>query len=308
MRRSPAMPSMAHEILVDLFKNRPSLAAEILVEVLGVSLPAYTEARIASADLTEIQHAEYRADVVVLLLDRDIPVRVVIVEVQLAADPKKRFSWPAYVTVSRAVHGCPAALLVVAPDPAVAGWCAEPIETGVPGFVLRPPVLRRTAVPVVTEPEEAARRPELGVLSAIAHGETEQGETIAAALLPAIRGLDDDRVVLYYDLVYNSLNEAARRALETMMKGYEYQSPFAKKYVAQGRAEGRTEGLTEGLTKGRAEEAARAVLTVLRARGLAVPDAGRERILAQKDPERLERWLEKAAVAASVAAVLDEPN
>jgi len=50
------------------------------------------------------------------------------------------------------------------------------------------------------------------------------------------------------------------------------------------------------------------VLTVLRARGLAVPDAARERILSQKDPERLERWLEKAAVAASVAAVLDEPN
>jgi hypothetical protein len=50
------------------------------------------------------------------------------------------------------------------------------------------------------------------------------------------------------------------------------------------------------------------VLTVLRARGLAAKDADRERILAQKDPERLERWLEKAAVAASVTAVLDEPN
>ena len=34
----------------------------------------------------------------------------------------------------------------------------------------------------------------------------------------------------------------------------------------------------------------------------------RERILAQKDPERLERWLEKAAVAASVTTVIDEPN
>jgi hypothetical protein len=89
-----------------------------------------------------------------------------------------------------------------------------------------------------------------------------------------------------------------------MMKGYEYQSDFAKKYVAQGRAEGLNDGLTEGPTK----EAARAVLTVLRARGLVVPDAVRERILAQKDPERLERWLEKAAVAASVNAVLDEPN
>lgn len=80
------------------------------------------------------------------------------------------------------------------------------------------------------------------------------------------------------------------------MKGYEYQSDFARKYVAQGLAEGRT------------EEAARALLTVLRARGIAVPDAVRERILAQKDLERLERWLEKAAVATSVAAVIDEPN
>lgn len=286
------MPSMAHEILVDLFKNRPSLAAEILAEVLGLSLPAYTEARLASTDLTEIQPAEYRADVVVVLFDRGSPVRVIIVEVQLALNPRKRLSWPAYVTVSRAVHGCSADLLVVAPDPAVAGWCAEPIEIGVPGFVLHPPVLRHAAVPVVTDPAEAARRPELGVLSAMAHGETGQGATIAAAVLPAIRGLDEDRARLYYDLVYNSLNEAARRALEMMMKGYEYQSDFAKKYVAQGRT----------------EEAASNLLTVLRARGIAVPDAVRERILAQKDPERLERWLEKAAVAASVATVIDEPN
>jgi hypothetical protein len=298
------MPSMAHEILVDLFKNRPSLAAEILVEVLGEVLQPYTEARLASTDLTEIQPAEYRADVVVLLLDGEVTVQVVIVEVQLAIDPRKRFSWPAYVTVSRAIHGCPADLLVVAPDPAVAGWCAEPIETGVSGFVLRPPVLHRSAVPVVADPGEAARRPELGVLSALAHGETEQGATIAAAVVPAIHGLDDDRTKLYYDLVYNSLNEGARRALEAMMKGYEYQSDFARKYVAQGRAE----GLTEGRAKGRAEEAARNLLTVLRARGIAVPDAVRERILTQEDPERLERWLEKAAVASSVAAVLDEPN
>jgi len=84
------------------------------------------------------------------------------------------------------------------------------------------------------------------------------------------------------------------------MKGYEYQSDFAKKYVAQGR--------TEGYAEGRAEEAARMLLTVLRVCGIAVSDAVRERILAQKDPERLERWVEKAAVATSVATVLDEPN
>lgn len=290
------MPSMAHEILVDLFKNRPSLAAEILAEALGVDLPPYSEARLASTDLTQIQPAEYRADLVVVLLDGDRPVKVVILEVQLATDLRKRLSWPAYVTVSRAVHGCPADLLVVAPDPVVAGWCAEPIEIGVAGFVLRPPVLRRSAVPVVTDPGEASRRPELGVLSALAHGDDEQGATIAAAVLPAIRELDDDRARLYYDLVYNSLNQATRQALEAMMKGYEYQSDFARKYVAQGRAEGR------------AEEAARNLLTVLRARGFVVPDPVRERILAETDPERLERWLEKAAVASSITAIFDEPN
>jgi len=298
------MPSMAHEILVDLFRNRPSLAAEILIEALGVSLPPYTEARLTSTDLTEIQPAEYRADLVVVLFDRDRSVRVIIVEVQLAVDPRKRLSWPAYVTVARAIHGCPADLLIVAPDPQVSRWCAEPIEIGVPGFVLRPPVLRRTSVPVVTDIEEAARRPELGVLSAMAYGKTEEGATIAAAVLPAIRGLDDGRARFYYDLVYNSLNAAARRELEGMMKGYEYQSDFAKKYVAEGRAEGRAEGLAQG----RAKEAAGNLLSVLRVRGITVPDAIRERILAQQDPERLERWLEKAVVATSVTEVIDEPN
>ncbi len=210
--------------------------------------------------------------------------------------------------MTRAVHGCPADLLVVAPDPAVAGWCGEPIEVGPPGFVLRPPVLSNTEVPVVTDPGEAARRPELGVLSALAHGATEQGATIAAAVLPALGDLDDDRTRLYYDLVYTSLNEAARRALEALMKGYEYQSDFARKYVAQGRAEGRTEGRTEGRAEGRAEEAARNLLIVLQARGIAVPDSVREHILAQTDPDRLEHWLEKAVVATSVAEVLDKPS
>jgi hypothetical protein len=282
------MASMAHEVLVDLFKNRPSLGAEILTEALGVTLPSYTEARLVSIDLTQIRPAEYRADVVVLLLDGDVPIWVLIIEVQLGIDPRKRYSWPEYTMGSRAAHRCPVGLLVVAPDPAVASWCAEPIETGIPGFVLHPPVLGRAAVPIVTDPAEAARRPELAVLSAMAHGESEFGAAIASAALPAIRRLDDERARFYGDLVVTSLNEAARRALEAMMKGYEYQSDFAKKYVAEGEA--------------------RAMLTVLRARGIAVPDAARERILAEKDPKQVERWLEKAATASSIAEVLDDPS
>jgi hypothetical protein len=158
----------------------------------------------------------------------------------------------------------------------------------VPGFTLRPPVLGRAQVPIVTDPAEATRRPELGVLSAMAHGDGDQGAEIAAAVLPAVAELGDERAKFYGDLVLNSLNDAARRALEAMMKGYDYQSEFAKKYVAEGEA--------------------RAMLTMLRARGIAVPEAVRDRILAEKDPKQLERWLEKAATAASIAEVLDEPS
>jgi predicted transposase/invertase (TIGR01784 family) len=64
----------------------------------------------------------------------------------------------------------------------------------------------------------------------------------------------------------------------------------------------------EGETKGRIETRAGDVLTVFRVRGIAVPDAARGRILAQKDPERLERWLEKAIVATSVDEVIDDPS
>ena len=72
--------------------------------------------------------------------------------------------------------------------------------------------------------------------------------------------------------------------------------------------EGKVEGHKEGKDEGRAEEAARAVLTVLRVRGIPVPESARERILAEKDPGILERWLEKAATGASIVEVIDEPS
>lgn len=59
---------------------------------------------------------------------------------------------------------------------------------------------------------------------------------------------------------------------------------------------------------GRAEEAARAVLTVLRVRGIAVPSKARKRVLAEKDLARLERWHERAILAASIGEVIDEPS
>lgn len=53
-----------HDALVELFRQRPSLAAELLAEPLGVELPAWREARLDAGDLTEVLPTEYRADAV----------------------------------------------------------------------------------------------------------------------------------------------------------------------------------------------------------------------------------------------------
>jgi hypothetical protein len=84
-----------------------------------MELPEHTEIRIDSADFTDIQPAEYRADLVIqLVLDK--PVLGIVVEVQLNRDDDKGYTWPVYVFNLRSRLRCPAWLLVIAPDEAVA--------------------------------------------------------------------------------------------------------------------------------------------------------------------------------------------
>jgi hypothetical protein len=130
------MPSTLHEALIEMFRNRPSLAAELLGGALGVDLPAYHVARLESGDLPDLTPTEYRADVVVALTNAETPVLAVVVEVQLGRDKGKRWSWPVYLATLRARLRCPAVLLVVCADNATAAWCAVPIELGHPGWTL----------------------------------------------------------------------------------------------------------------------------------------------------------------------------
>ncbi|MGK4008310.1 hypothetical protein WMF31_37200 [Sorangium sp. So ce1036] len=288
------MPSVTHEALVELFKNRPTLAAEMLQDALGQPVPAFTEARVVSSDLTEIQPSDRRADVIVVLLvgEQQRPAMAIVVEVQLGVDPEKPYSWPVYVTQTRARHRCPTRLLVVTIDAEIARWCARPIDTGHPGWTLTPLVLGPEGVPVVTDAAQATAAPEVVVLSAMAHGQGEAAEAIGVAFLAAAAGLDEERRAVYGDLVLSSLNAAARRTLEAMMKaGYEFQSEFARSYVAKGMEKGMAKGRQAGLLEGKAQ----AVLAVLEARGLEVPPEVRKRVLASTDLAELDRWIRRAA-------------
>jgi hypothetical protein len=69
-------------------------------------------------------------------------------------------------------------------------------------------------------------------------------------------------------------------------RNYEYQSDFARRHFGQGKAE--------------------ALLTVLAARGLEVPDEARQRILSCTDLSLLDTWLTRAVTASSASEVLRE--
>jgi hypothetical protein len=289
------MASVRHEGLVSMFRNHPGVLPELLQGALEGELPEWSELQVESSDFTQVVPTEYRADLVVLLLKRGKPVFAGVVEVQLSRSSRKRRSWPVYLTSLQARLGCPVVLLVVAPDEAVARWCARPIELGHPGFVLRPLVVGPKAIPVLQGKQEEGQSPEMAVLSMLAHGKDEKlAPGLFEAVLSTARGLEEERSTFYVDLALSAVTEAGRGALEELMRShhYEYQSEFARRYVAQGLKQGREEGHLEGER--------RALLKVLEARGLSVEGAARRQVLACTDLAQLERWLSQAVTVQSV--------
>jgi len=284
------MPSTLHEALIEMFRLRPSLAAELLTDALGISLPEYHQVRLESGDFPNLVPTEYRADAVVVLTQGQNPVLAVVIEVQLRRDRTKRWTWPVYLTTLRARLRCPSLLLVVCADMSTATWCAQPIGLGHPGWALSPLVLGPDQVPLVTDVDQASQVPELAALSVMAHATHPDLNNVLTTLLDALATLDEDRNTLYYDVIASALPAAARESLEALMasRRYEYKTDFARHYVFQGRAAGRIEAGVE------------AVLTVLEVRGIAVPEEARARITSCTSLDYLRAWVQDAVTADSI--------
>jgi hypothetical protein len=304
LRQHTLMPSFPHEFLIALFRECPELAPYLLTHVLHIELPPYTEIRIEETNFTLLRPTEYRADLVLTLRNGEA-VLGIIIEVQLQIDPRKEYSWAVYACELRARLEGDVVVFVVSDNEQVVRWASQPIKLG-GRSVFQVEVLGPERVPRVETTELALRLPELAVLSSLAHGNKPAGTEVLVPTLEAILTLDPERKRFYYDVVLRSLNEATRRALEEelMQTGkYEYQSEFAKTYLAQGRAEGEAQGRAEGLAEGRAE----ALLVVLAARGMAIDSSTREHILGCTDATLLDRWLARATTASSLPEVFEIP-
>jgi hypothetical protein len=274
-------------------KDNPVLAAELCARLVAPLAPEIVaRAWLGPDSFISAHHADRYADGVVLC--GDPPSAIVIVEVQLAKDDDKRDSWPYYVTSLWSRFHCPVYLLVITVDPIIAAWCAKPIKVGHPGFVLRPRVLGPDAIPCITDPDVARAQPELSVLSAIAHADSDEAFAIARVAFQAIVSLPHDRRYDCSDAILTALNDSARSALEAWMsQQHEYQSELFRNLVDQGREEGRELGLREAL------------IAVLEARGLPLSDAERARIESESSIEKLRAWLRAAPIVNDVATLVN---
>ncbi|HWB78866.1 MAG TPA: hypothetical protein VG755_28085 [Nannocystaceae bacterium] len=290
------MPSLEHEMLVDLLREHPELVISLLRSACGIAIEGEVEVVASTENLTEIQPTERRADLVLVARapGSAVATHAAVVEVQLRPDPRKRFSWPLYQAVLRARLRCPVELVVLTLDDATAQWCAEPIALDGLGSRVCPVVIGPSRVPIVVEIERARRHPEIALLGVLAHRDSRTAFIAARTLLLALDDVDGPRAGWYADIVLGFVDEAVRRALEAEMnpEKYEFRSEFMRRIVAEGEERGRLVALAE------------AVLKVLEARGLPIDDDHRAIVLACSDRTQLEDWLARAVHARDIAELL----
>lgn len=295
------MPSLLHEALIELFRAQPALAAQLYCASQGLPPPGALQVQLAEAELGQLAPPQYRADAVLSLsgtLCMDL-----ILEVQLGIDPDKAGVWAVYVAVQYDRSRRPVALLVLALDPKVAEWARRPIVMG-PGSVVQPIVVGPDQIPRITDPVRARACPELGVLSALAHGQSADAERIGEAAILGVLGLDEDHCRVYTDLVMGALNPLARAALEKLMfENWEPQSDFLRNLDARALERGRAQGVAQGVAQGE-----RALLCRLLTRRFGALPSWAQARLEQADPAQLERWGDTLLTADSLEQLLGSPG
>ncbi len=214
-----------------------------------------------------------------------------VLEVQRGWDAAKRRTWKLYVAQLEAELNISAVLLVYCPNPRIAARYRTMGEFEGPSLSLRPLIFTPHDVPLVIDVELARSNPTLAVFSAICHGSDEDVDAAFPALAKALETVGPKRAILYYDIVLAGLPRAPRtrwEAFVTTTTRYEYRSELFRKLDAQART---------------AQEG-EAVLTVLDARGIKVPDAVREQILACTDLDLLDTWLRRAVTVSTAEDVV----
>lgn len=288
------MVTSHHEAAHRIFQDRPELLAPVF-RILGVPLPEKAAVEVLSADVTEIRPLERRVDSVLHIKPPDDSTGLVLaIEAQGRRDPAKAVSWAYYLSYLMAKYACPALLLVVCQDKATANWAAGPFRLGPDGWTalsVHPLVLGPENVPVITDPDRAARNLALAAFSAMTHGCEQDAPAILEALARALATADPESITYYSELLEIGLGNSPAREI--------WRKLMPRTYFP-GRGTLIEQTWQEAEAKGRLEERALSVLRVLESRDIPVSPAVRERIMTCAFMDTLGYWLE-AAVTVSTA-------
>jgi hypothetical protein len=293
--------SVTHEAPLELVKQHPALAVELLRAVTGLALPDAVDARLGPTSLNAVVPAEFRADAVVIVSDGSSkPLMVIVIEPQGRDDETKVFAWPSYLANVRSAVKCKAAvLIVVCPDPREAEKCREVIAMGHPGWDLWPVVIDPKHAPAAD-----GASPYLTLFLACLPAldmETEEG---ARRVLAAIRDTGAsvaDRKALTA-IILKRASDAARQILEDLMATTEWKSDYIESYVNVGIEQGREEGLALGAISARADD----IIKALDVRRLRPTAQQRAQVSACTDLDQLNRWFELSLTAATAADVFGD--
>ena len=326
------MASPLHDGLLRVLRDRPSLLAELLGDAFPLSLAAAADLRVVDTQLDEVPVREHRADLV-LAVGGDAPSLVLVVEAQRRVLPDKPRAWLSYLHGALLRYRAPARLVVLATSPSVAAWAEGPFDFEGSSVVLRPSVLSKENVPLVS-PQVAARSPEHAMLALLFHRRDPRVLPAIEAALSTIARLDTSRAADYSEVAWQTLAVHLRPAWEALMRASSRKlvPPFVQEWEEKGRLrgleeglekglekgleeglekglekgleEGRLEGRVEGLEEGREWGRAATLLAVLEQRGLPLSDTQRRRILGCRDGSTLDEWTRRVLVVESVAALL----
>lgn len=130
----------------------------------------------------------------------------------------------------------------------------------------------------------------------------EQVRQVVRAALAGIQTLDEDRITMYFDRIAASLNDAMRtELLEMDVSKYEFESEFAKHFIAKGRME----GLQEGRHAAR-QETLRGIVGKQLARRFGALEPWVAKRLDEASDDDLERFADRLLVADEVGKVFSE--
>ncbi len=152
----------------------------------------------------------------------------------------------------------------------------------------------------------------LAVLSAVAHGNGENGLAVVQAALVALGRLDREHAAVYFQIIWNALREPLRRALERLVmerqtEGKTPDFPFVQEIFERGSRAGEIKGLREGelkgLREGKLDGLRDALLRLLARAGITLTEDDHTRIQACTDAATLDRWVENVLGAKTAADV-----